>query len=1283
MKRILSAVILLCAVFAVTTTAQNVTGRLTGTISSPDGVLPNATVVITDNATGKEKTIQSNESGGFSDPSLNPGLYTVRVTASGFKTFQANLVKIDVGREYVLDVLLEIGDVGATVTVTAGADVINSTNAELSNTVSPRQVLELPLNGRNPLGLVGLQPGATANRGNGSEIIGGARTSSTNFTRDGINVQDPFIRNGFVTDTPTVDNTAEFTVVTGNAGAESGFGSSQVQLSTPRGGKDFRGALFLFNRNSKFSANNFFSNAAGRFLPTDATVLQGRATAGDLRQPRAFLNRNQFGGKIGGPLPLPYFGEGTPTLLKDKAFFFFSTEKFLLRQQTPKTALILTPSARNGIFSYRPTGTPAAGQCITFANGICTVNVLNGQGFIGNTIPTSSQGTLTLNPVAANRFLAGIPTTGNRSDLGDGLNTTGFGFNQSDPEDRIEYTGRIDANINDNNSVFGTYRYNKTDDARTDIDTTFNQTAQAKTSGPTKFLSLGYTSNISSNFSNTLRGGTQKADVVFLNGVLPTSNFLLGTSTAVNGVINGGLVTNPELNFRDQGRNTETIGIIDDATHLIGNHSVRFGGSYQRYKIKSFNLANVGVPTYSLGTVGNPNTPRLPFSGTGSIYPGGVSAGDANTADSLRYLLAGIIGSGSVAANATSTSATAYTPGARLDRNLKYSTYAAYVSDQWKVFPNFTLNLGVRYELYSPLKSTDGLYLEVAAGSDPVSTLLNESGSYRFVGGNAGSSGSFAKTDKNNFAPVLSFAYSPSARGGFLKYIFGGDNKTVIRGGYRSGFVNDEYIRSQDNANANNAGLSATAFALNGSSGFLNDRLDALTVPTAPTYQVPPRTFADNNTLAFANRFGTVSLIDPNLQIQRSDEYNFGIQREFGSGTVLEVRYVGARSNQLVRTVDYNQVDIRGNSFASDFNTAISRVRAGIAAINSATNCTNTPALCTGLSSVLGLTAAGQSTFFNQLNLGTPADTAITLIQAGNTGTTRFLQNRNTGVANLTTNAGKFRYNALQAEVRRRFANGFSLQANYTFQKTLTNVQDDGINQARVAPFLDNANQNLEYSRASYDTAHTFNFNSIFELPFGKGKPFFNKGGLTNFLLGGFQIGNIVQINSGAPILISDARGTLNRVGRSGVQTAASNLTKEQIKALLGYRNVNGVLYYIDPAVIDRTTGRAANGFVLNPSATTPATFAGQVFFNNDPGQTGNVEKYAFNGPIFYNWDANLIKNFSVSETLRFQLRVEAFNLTNSTRFGTPTFNINSPNFGKITTAGSPRILQFGVRFEF
>src|ERR1700730_16380089 len=310
MKRLILASLTLCFLVA-GASAQTTTGRLSGTISGPDGVLQGATVVAQDSKTGKEQTATTDDQGHFVIPQLEFGTYTVTVKANGFKTLIANELKIDVGREYSLDRTLEIGAITENVTVVAGADVITSTTPQISNTVSPQQILSLPMITRNPLTLITLQAGTTNGIVNAfqNSTINGMRTTETNITRDGINIQDPFIRTNatdFAPGRPSVDDTGEFTVNTANAEADQGYGGAQVRLVTPRGSKDFQGALYAYNRNSHFGTNTFFNNRGGT--------------------PRPFRNRNQFGGKVGGPLPLPRFGEGGNAWHKDKGFFFFAYE---------------------------------------------------------------------------------------------------------------------------------------------------------------------------------------------------------------------------------------------------------------------------------------------------------------------------------------------------------------------------------------------------------------------------------------------------------------------------------------------------------------------------------------------------------------------------------------------------------------------------------------------------------------------------------------------------------------------------------------------------------------------------------------------------------------------------------------------------------------------------------------------------------------------------------------------------------------------------------------------
>jgi hypothetical protein len=319
----------------------------------------------------------------------------------------------------------------------------------------------------------------------------------------------------------------------------------------------------------------------------------------------------------------------------------------------------------------------------------------------------------------------------------------------------------------------------------------------------------------------------------------------------------------------------------------------------------------------------------------------------------------------------------------------------------------------------------------------------------------------------------------------------------------------------------------------------------------------------------------------------------------------------------------------------------------------------------------------------NQLINGTPADLALSYIQQNQTGTVKFLANPNTGVANLFTNGAKYRYNSLQAEFRRRFTKGLSMQANYTFQKTLTN--GIGTSQTLVEPFLDNARPGLEYARADYDQTHIIKLNSVYELPFGNGRTFLSGSkGVVDAIIGGWQVSPILTISSGAPISIIDPRGTFNRAGRSGRQTAVTSLTTDQIKDLIGVHKVEpgnpqgarAGIYFIDPTVVDKS-GRAAEGF-----GTTP--FNGQVFFDNGPGQTSGLERAFINGPWFVNLDASLAKNFRIKESVRFQLRLEAFNAFNHTNFFFGQLqDINSATFGRITSTFSPRIVQIGGRFDF
>jgi hypothetical protein len=1263
-KRVILAALAICLQAAIAL-AQNTTGRIVGAISTLDGAVPGASVVITDDQTGKQKTVASNEDGTFEVSQLEFGTYTVTITAQGFKTFTASGVKIDAGREYPLKVQLEVGQISEQVNVTADAEQINSSNGELSNTISREQIRELPLNGRNPLALINLVAGANPT----TDSINGQRSSSTTITRDGLNVQDNFIRTGaFVSDRPSVDDTGEFTITTQNAGAEQGGGSSLIQLVTPRGGSQFRGNLFAFNRNSEFTANDFFNNQDGVEKP--------------------FLNRNQFGGSISGPVPLPAFNEGGPIFLKDKAFFFFNYEGFRLAQQVAAEATTLLPQSRNGDFTY-----------LNSAGQLTTVNVLNGANF-ASPITTAQGGQLTVDPVIQRRILDKLPNVGN------GLTTgTNFlqvlNFNRSNPVTRNAFTSRFDLDFNERNSLNVVYKRNNEANSRPEIASGFSTVPFVNQGGPTNLFVAAYQWVPTNNFSNEFRGGFQYSEPFFMESNVP-SDYLLGLP----------LITNPEGASRSQGRNTLYRNFQDNAVYTLGNHSIRFGAQAEFFKVQSLNFAGT-TPTFNISTTANPLTPGL----LANQFPGGINSTDLARANALRYLLGGIIGSGTLNANLISPEE-GYGFGPS-DQILNYEIYSGYVSDQWRLRPNFTVNLGLRYEFYTPLNSPQALFLEpVIKNNDLVGSILDPNGRLDIVGGNSGTRGDFTKPDRDNFGPNVSFAYSPGFEKGLFSKILG--NETVIRGGFRVNYVNDEYIKSTSTLSAGNPGLGAVTVAP-GVNGNLASALTPRngfqplpTISTPPTFTPPPITFEENN--LSQNLGSQVFGVDPNLQVQRVFEYNVGIQRNIGFNTVFEVRYVGGRSNDLIRTTTFNQVDTRTNGFLDDFRRAQQNCRLQGSTLPAAANAFDPLFVCTDARYNPAIPGSQPLTVFNNLAgaglLNNPA--VFPLIQQGRvgslaqlyilnglTGTVPLVRNPNIFIDEILQNNGTYRYNALQAEVRRRFNNGLSFQVNYTFQKTLSNIPDEGQN--RQGELQDNNNPGLSVGRPDYDRTHTVNANMIYELPFGKGKAFLDKGGLIDKIFGGFQFTSIVNLSSGAPLGVIDPRSTSAITFTSGRQSATSSLTADQIKELTGIFNTPNGIYFINPRVLFATATAPGqptlSGFDLNqplppgytlvsvrgasPLGTAP--FPGQVFFFNEAGSTGNLPRNFINGTPYLNWDAGLSKNIRFGETTRLQLRVEAFNVLNrQVPLFSDDLNVNSNDFGRVTEIfNTPRIIQFGARFDF
>ena len=364
-------------------------GTLSGTITDPAGaVVPGAAVEIKNNANGISRTATTADNGVFQFTELEPGTYTVSVQASGFKRSVASEVVVNVGVPAQVSIALETGLVSETVVVTDAQEVVNTTSPTLTNVINTRQIVDLPLPDRNPLGLAALQAGIAVIGGDvRGASVGGLRQTATNVTQDGINAMDNFVKTSsfFAISTPSLNSTAEFSITTGTTSSEAGRGVAQVNMTTKSGSNDFHGGAFLQLINDGYNSNTFFNNYNGI--------------------PRPLLHQHYYGFDISGPVYFLNFGDGGPRIFKgkDRAFFFFSYERFVQNQAAARNRNgVLTQEARNGIFRYnRPGGCPTTPDP-NCSNGIQTVNLLN-----LSTVPFHS-----LNPLMS-AHIAQIPLPNN------------------------------------------------------------------------------------------------------------------------------------------------------------------------------------------------------------------------------------------------------------------------------------------------------------------------------------------------------------------------------------------------------------------------------------------------------------------------------------------------------------------------------------------------------------------------------------------------------------------------------------------------------------------------------------------------------------------------------------------------------------------------------------------------------------------------------------------------------------------------------------------------------
>jgi len=758
MRRLCGTKLTALAVLApVLTLHAQVSGRISGTVTDPSGaVVPNARLrLLLGGSPTPVLTSVTTLAGLFHLTGVRPAFYDLVIEAKGFAVHTLRQVKVDPGRETSLPpVQLKLAILTEAVEVTGAAPGVQTANAENSVTVTNEQVRRLPILDRNATALVRTQAGVTAPRG--FSVINGLRPSYVNVTWEGINIQNNYIRLSAVDAGPLLlDQVGEFSVSTSNSNASAGGGAAQVAYVMPSGTQQRHGSAYWYNRNSAFAANTWFGNRDGSRRP--------------------FLNRNQAGGALAGPI------------LANRLLVYANYEAQRIPQQTSANRRILTADARRGIFTYED-----------LAGNVRKVNVLQAAGL--GVDPAIEE---LLRQVPGPERINNFRTGDSRESLL--RNTAGYSFLRRNNSSQDDAAAKLDYVRSTTNSFSGAFAWN-----RRILDAFFtngytaipSQVARVKT----VLLSAGWRWNPAARFTNELRGGFR---LILARG----TNLEPPRPWALSGMI----FDNPTNLLgglgRSGGDSSDTYNYIDSASYVSGKHHWQFGFQVQRSRAETLGYFGT-TPIYTLGIgTGNP--------GLSAAQLPGIRATDLGQANNLLATLAGYVSGYSQTFNAANRTS-GFVGGAPYRQNLLLSSYALYIHDRWRLSPRLSLTLGLRYELWDPVDERDALFLlPRVENNNPIATLLSNA-TLDFAGSAAGRP--WYRKDNNNLGPNLGLAWDVL-----------GNGKLAVRAGYSISFVNDETVRSAQGFLPNNAGLSATSSRA-GLSGRVSAGLPAV---EKPAFQVP------------------------------------------------------------------------------------------------------------------------------------------------------------------------------------------------------------------------------------------------------------------------------------------------------------------------------------------------------------------------------------------------------------------------------------------------------------
>ena len=1287
--------------------AQSSTTALRGTVLDPKGAaIPRAEVTITNPATAFSRTTKTDDQGAYQFLEIPPAAYTLTIKASGFNTLRVDEVRLLVNTPATINERLLVQTVAETIEVTGHAPLVNTQDASIGHAFTTEQMTTLPLEGRDPVSILSLQPGVLYT-GNSTSInpdqdsrsgaVSGARSDQTDITVDGVDNNDPVKGYAFQGALrSTLESLQEFRVTTTNSGAEAGRSSgAQVALVTKSGTNKFHGSLYEYNRSGIGEANDWFN---------ERSELDG----GNANIP-SHLVRNTFGGSIGGPI------------LKNRLLFFATYEGQRTHQSAVVTRLVPTATMRQGNITYLcDAGSPhcpASGMFTLNPSGLAKLDPL-----------CSGLGTCPLGPgadPAAEQVFQSYPLPNNPSGGGDGFNVGAFTFSDPTPAKLDTYIVKLDYNLTSNGSQQLFVRGNLQNDHSTGSDGSQFPGLPPNTidTNNSKGLAVGHTWVISNTLVNNFRYGYIR-----------------------QGIGQSGLQTQPYIGFYvgivPPTGETPTINVqvpvnnfVDDVTWTKSKHTLQFGtniriiNNARQSNAQSFNTASTNATWLADGAISGTGTsldPGAPqFSSLG--FPA-VSQAFGVSYDSAVSALTGMVPQVTAYYQVTKNF-TLLPEGAMVDRHFRAHEFEWFAQDAWHVKSNLMLTFGLRYTLLQPPYETTGTQVGATPG-------LNQWFKNRYLGmlngdsvqplvsfdlsGQANGKAPIWAWDYGNVAPRFAFAWSPSFESSWLQKMFGESGKSSIRGGY--GIYYDHFgegvINSFDRMGAfglttiigDPAGLVGPDQSPRFTSLYDIPKYYAgcptppcLLAPPPPTgpFPVTPPSSVTSGGAAIA--WG----LDNIMKTPYSNVVDFSFTRELPRGFVLETSYVGRFGRHLLQQEDFAEpVDMHdpksgmtffqaGTIFAKDTQAGVpvqkvARIPfwenffpqaagpAGLASLQSAGEA------CAPGVSPLNPTATQNMYQLMSCNYG--VDTLTQLIQADwfcnpacatVKGVTRPFQFWDPQWSSLYAwrTIGNSSYNALQVSLRRKMTSGLQFDFNYTYSKSIDIGSDaERVNQYEAgnafgggfaSPIINTWMPNQLRGPSDFDATQQFNANWIYQLPVGKGQHF-STHGVMDAVFGNWELTGIFRMTSGFPTTVA------------GGNYWPTNWENSSNAILLGPKPESGTFM--------------VNG---NPNLFKDPSAAINDFRFAYPGESG--ERNNIRGAGYFGIDLGLGKTWKLTESSALRFSWETFNITNSVRFDAAALEpiagsngegnlslTNSTGFGYYTsTLTTPRIMQFALRFTF